>query len=1415
MIRRVPRNWLLLGAIAGSLIAPSVAVSQPGKPAAPAKPAAPPAGSAAAPAGSAAPAASGALPATSTAPTTPGTPASAPPDIKIKKGAPPAPPPSAGQLKAYEILKQEAKDYEKGAKEFRDTLTMIVRHHYEERRRRILNALDRDIGVEKKGLKEARAEAIKRLEAFIALYSGDNAHPSATPDGMFRLAALYEERAREAQEGDLAAGLEPAIALYRRIIDEYPQYEEMAAVHYFLGHAYTDSAKIEEGQQAWRALVCNNRYQIKSDKKDASKLELQPLEQDHDDKFWNDWNNKHPVPLDGGALGKGAAKKPAGKPPAKPGAKGKAAPAGTAEEELAYKDPYPLDCKPLPQPSRPGEDPRYLAEIWWQIGNNHFDQVDPKGGPYNFNRAVSAYQHSMQFKKPPVYGVSMYKQAWTYFKQQRYKTAVDEFVKLLHHADELEAKTGDPGADFRQEAFTYIAGSLTYVDFEGPPGEHPYIPRNDVLDTEPNPLIAEEKMAIGIQRVQDPALIPQDKKWSVEIYKALAQEYIEITQNRNAIATLELTLKKYPMDRDAPVMQNRVADLYDQLTRLAPEGSPAKAEYSSKALEARTKLAAYVGATPWTDANRDDPEALSQAEQLVKGGLRRAAADHTNAGRIFYNKALELSNPGEQKVQIEKAIDEYRMAETGWSGYLNQDPNALDAYESKFWLADARYWVVVLQVAINRTPTPTEVQKAREAAVAVRDSNEDDKYMQPAGYYVVTIAEKVLEDLYRKHEETKGAQGLQKREEVRFNGEDPNTRTVIKDPIPAQVLDAVKARDEYNARIPVDRDPKGNGLLYAFQNAEYFFVYGDFAGAKPRYQALVDQHCGKDEWGYKASDKLMSMALFERDNATTKKLAQGKSCAYSEETKKDEEGKRKPIQQGVAYQEASELFKKAEGMPDGPERQKTWRAAAIAYKTALDAAPGRDEAPEAAMNGAFAWKKVGEYDKAIEMYELFISKYGSEATLQKLKNGDTKAKPPVVAEPKKYEERVKYLKDAYDALAGSYVLFFDYPKAAQTFDKISSIEHFLPAARRDAARQAMSLYSSLGDQTAMQKSRDRFKNLGASPKEIAEADYIIASSDLKKWDEYSPDTGANQTARKNAQNSMMNYYDANKKRNEAAQYVVHAAYHVAKTKVASGAGDTDKWWRNTMDAWEAYKKVAPSKDGKNTAIGSPEATMAAQAEYTMLDQEITKKFDYESGHHRFKGTPVQVIEAYRKQAGVAKQWYDKLQTIIDKYVSPEYSTVAIARQGTLYDSLRTGLYNVRPPELQMFDKKQEAMLKKAEESDNPDLQEKVDAIRVKVQQAWRDARDKEINGADEIMVDRYGNAIMLSRRYNVSHPGVIHAIRRLAFFTDVIGEAKMKQFTAKVKDLNYTEGMFLKMRPGQVTRPEPEGMPRPLPVLPQ
>ena len=62
------------------------------------------------------------------------------------------------------------------------------------------------------------------------------------------------------------------------------------------------------------------------------------------------------------------------------------------------------------------------------------------------------------------------------------------------------------------------------------------------------------------------------------------------------------------------------------------------------------------------------------------------------------------------------------------------------------------------------------------------------------------------------------------------------------------------------------------------------------------------------------------------------------------------------------------------------------------------------------MNGAFAYKQVGEYDKAIDMYELFIT-YGNEKTSP----SSRRATPPPPRRtrryPKRYGERVKYLRD--------------------------------------------------------------------------------------------------------------------------------------------------------------------------------------------------------------------------------------------------------------------------------------------------------------------------------------------------------------------------------------------------------------------
>jgi hypothetical protein len=407
------------------------------------------------------------------------------------------------------------------------------------------------------------------------------------------------------------------------------------------------------------------------------------------------------------------------------------------------------------------------------------------------------------------------------------------------------------------------------------------------------------------------------------------------------------------------------------------------------------------------------------------------------------------------------------------------------------------------------------------------------------------------------------------------------------------------------------------------------------------------------------------------------------------------------------------------------------------------------------------------------------------------------------------------LKGAYDALANAYVLFFDFPKAAVTFDAIGDNEHFSNAERKESAQQAMNLYASLDDAKAMQQARDEFAGLGADKAELALADFVLASASLKQWDQYSPDAGANRAARQRAEAAMQRYYSGHEKEPAAQRYVVEAAHWMAKLQ-ASGkdvAGET-KWWQRAIAAFSSLKANSPrGTGGVNEALGTREATFAAEGAYTLLDRQIQQQFDYESGHHRFKGTPQQVLTDYQAAAKSAKTWYDQLQAIVDDYGSPQWGTSAIARQGSLYDSLRTGLYNVRPPELQMFDAKTEKLLQRAEESDDFELQDKADAVRLKVETAWRDQRDRELGSADQIVVDRYGAALVLARRYNLSTLAVARATRRLAFLTDVVGEDKIAMYASRVAELNYAPGMFPRLRPGMVTAPDANGYPDPAPDL--
>ncbi len=1301
----------------------------------------------------------------------------------VLAGASPAAatPPSPAQVAALDELSREAVVYESDARDYRSTITRIVQHHYEDRRRQVLAGLDAEIAVEKKGLRDAREEAIRRLEAFVAAHGGVDAQPQHTPDAMFRLAALYEERARTETDAseDPGRGLRPAIALYKRILREFPAYRERAGVHYYLGHAYNDAGRAREAQQVWRALVCQNHfaYPTAPDPADPERDTVRPLPQDHDREHWQGWRAQRPAP--GG-------------------------------KDLTFENPYPEDCRPIPQQTGAGMEPRYLAEAWWLIGDHHFNEMDPAGGPFNLNRAEAAYRRSLRFKKPPVHGVAMYKLAWTLFKQHRYEAATRQFVELLRVADEQQRLTGDPGADFRGEAYTYIAGSLTYSDFGGPDADAPWAPREDTLDAEADPRAAEQKMRVAIERVQDPRLIPQNARWTRDIYRALSQELREMGQLQSMIELDELTLKKWPLHRDAPIVQDEIAGAYDRLASTQREGTALRAETSARALEARTRLSAYVGTTPWVQQNLADHEAILAADRLARGGLRRAAANHTNAGSALVQQADALAEGAVRDAVRERALAEYRLAARAWGSATTQEEGP-EGYERRFWLADAQHRIVALQVALGRSPTPGEIDAARSSATAVRDSNEDDRYQEAAAQMVVDVVEQVLNDRRAVFRRSHGTEGLAPRDAVQTTGSGAAERAVA-EPVPREVADAIAARDEYAAKVPAAHDPAHNADLFRYQAAELLFVYGQLDEARRRLSPIYEAECGKSTYGFKAWRKLVSIAALEHDEARSAALSRAalsRSCAVGVEEGPIEDHVARGTLTALDYERAGKVFEAAQQMPDGPARAARWREAAALYRAALEQSPASETAPEAALNGAFASKQVGDHEQAIALYELFVREYGSEASLARLDRGD----------PGRVDTRLAFLERAYGGLEEAHAMVFDYRRAAATYNAVAANRRFRAPVRREAARSAALLYGSLGDRPRLEAARNTLVGLDAPARERAEIDYQVALAALRGWDEHGPDEGENRAARLQAIAAMDAYHAASKGNAAAAAYAVRAAHHGATLRRAGNDPRAAEWCRNTLAAFERLREASRVVEGKNQVLGSPEADLAAECAYRLLDARI--KADVPAaGHTRYEGTINKVKAAYEGDLRKAEAHAAELEELITAFASRRWSAEVRARQASLYDACRTGLYWAQPPALKLLTPREQRVLATAERSDNPQIQAQADEFREKRREDWRAARARLLEDADRHMVRGYVEATLWARAWKTKGPAVDAAIQRLAFFTPILGDARLREYSAAVTDpetkrpFAYRDGLFLTTRPGLALAPVADSLPAPRPAAP-
>jgi hypothetical protein len=230
--------------------------------------------------------------------------------------------------------------------------------------------------------------------------------------------------------------------------------------------------------------------------------------------------------------------------------------------------------------------------------------------------------------------------------------------------------------------------------------------------------------------------------------------------------------------------------------------------------------------------------------------------------------------------------------------------------------------------------------------------------------------------------------------------------------------------------------------------------------------------------------------------------------------------------------------------------------------------------------------------------------------------------------------------------------------------------------------------------------------------------------------------------------------------------------------------------------------------------------MAAECAFGAIDEKIHAEFDYDTGHHRHAGVIDKVKKSFDDDIKKAEGYFNQLQEVITKFESRPWSVAAKARQGSLYDSCRTGLYNARPPGLKLYTDKEEKLLKLAETSGRDDLQEQADAIRQKRREDWRAARERSLNDADKAMVKFYTEAVVYGRAFKVRNAAVDTAIQKLAFYTNILGDPKLREYSQGVVDpetkapFQYTDGVFLRTRPGMAPPLKSDDLPSPLPVQP-
>jgi tetratricopeptide (TPR) repeat protein len=1109
----------------------------------------------------------------------------------------------------------------------------------------------------------ARLDAIALFEMFIENYPND---PTYTPDAMFRLGELYFERDAIQQQGEMNAYLaerdrrlesgesieglvEPGknytatIALYQRLVQNFPAYTKLDGVYYLIGYCHAEMGQFETARIAWLNLVCANHFTYTGLPPDAA--ETAP---------------EDPRAKDHPALGLD-----------------KPAPAQSLGD--SFDDPY-AGCEPAVK------DSKFWAETWLRIGEYHFDlDFTPNG----LNRAVSAYSKVLEKPEDRNFNLALYKVAWTYYRASRYPQAMEHFWKLVEWSDEERKRTGK-GSELREEAIQYLAIGFAYDDWN----------ENQV----PDPLEGQPR---GIERVQDQRLLPQDAPWTSEVFFRLGYMYFDEAKYPEAIEVWQLALKRWPMDKEAPEVQNSIAVAHNRYNQM-PE-----------AIAARAKLGDYREGSDWWEANKEHPVQQRRAEELAQDALINTAIAHHQRAQTLRRRCVQEQEPE----LCTQAQEEYGLAAMAYKAYVKSYPNNPQAYELNYNMADALYW------SENYEEAATEYS-------AIRDSNLDDKYLSVAARLAVESVKRIVEK--------KQASGeLQVRTEPPAPAGSPLKVTPIEMPELLQRL--ARARELYLARVDEAHDTEKVRDSYFYNNTLLLYLYGYWDLARSRFYVEFTDHCSGPEaaeTGQIAWLNMRNMAVAMGKSEEVRWLGselQTRKCTFSPSGAvvsavdcSKPENKDAPLcvagqdLTNMRYRDAVSIFERAE-KATGDEQRKLFEHSASELVKAVNEEPNHPQAPLALEKAAIALERTSRFESAGRLYQRIIDEVG----------------PRKGATPEEQAALDAILANAYFRLGYNANRFFDFDRAVENYRTLADSPRFAQSKdpRMTEWREGSLINAAkiLEYQQQYARAAQYYARAADTLTDSAEqrsARYRVAEMQFKlgQWGK--------------AVTEMKAFIARYQNDKAAGELVVQAYARIAEAKEKQN---------QVKDRKAALKDIVTAYARSGQAPGSYAAEYAAEAQFVEIDAagRAFEDFSITAGKPAtldgYVKSVAGQIESGSKQAKTAAEAYN----VIPPYRRPTWTIAAFVRQGRIYEVLARAVLNtpfVVPTDLQ---KKMRGLPADSQ-----------DEIKVQVEDTIRQLLDSKVRPIECLAVGRYALAARAARAGSIDNQYTREAFDRINAYGD-------------------------------------------------